>query len=83
MEVVKATKTEIMNFDLYSEGDKFVHNNEIYSYVSKHKTYGDGEWTDYICKRESDNKYFKYSIGYDGGTYYYEPNLYEEVGQLR
>ena len=76
-EIVKTTEEEVMEFDIYREGDSFVFKNETYSYVTKVKTNGDGEWTSYICQRESDKKFFEYSVGYESGNYYYEPNLYE------
>ncbi|MFA5409637.1 MAG: hypothetical protein WC343_12780 [Bacilli bacterium] len=76
-EIVKTTIREVMDFNLYREGDSFTHNNEVYSFVTSVKTHGDGEWTNIICQRDSDKKFFEYSTGYDCGSYYYEPNLYE------
>lgn len=61
----------------YRKGDTAQYHGEVYSFVERNRTNGDGEWYQIIVQRQSDKKYFAFEWGNGYPDNFYEDNLYE------
>ena len=70
---------------IYHKGNKYTLNDEIYEQIEKINTseYSDGESFDYIIKRESDGKFFKFNVWDSGRSgYIFEDKYIIEVEEI-
>lgn len=86
-EIIECSSEELRDLwnGVYYKGNKYEFKGDIYEQVDKIDTsrYSDGPSWDYIVKRKSDGKFFKFNV-WDAGDhngYIFEDEYLEEVHQ--